>query len=91
MRYSSQKCGFAEGARLLFYTDGLTEVFCGEEEFGPERLVNVFSECRSGKADDILGALWTAIADFSQGSPQGDDMTALALSREADCAMETNA
>jgi serine phosphatase RsbU (regulator of sigma subunit) len=91
MRYSSQKSGFTEGTRLLFYTDGLTEVFCGEEEFGEERLVNAFSGCRSGKADDILGALWTAIAEFSQGSPQGDDMTALALSREAECAMETNA
>ncbi|HVZ82950.1 MAG TPA: SpoIIE family protein phosphatase [Terracidiphilus sp.] len=91
MRYSSQKCAFAKGARLLFYTDGLTEVFRGDEEFGPERLMDVFCGYRSGKADDILGALWTAIGDFSQGSPQGDDMTALALSREAECAMETNA
>src|SRR5580692_4280560 len=83
MHYSSQKCGFTPGARLLFYTDGLTEVFRGEEEFGPERLLNVFSTCPVVKADDILGALWTAIGEFSQGSPQGDDMTALALCREA--------
>ena len=27
MRYSSERCRFARGARLLFYTDGLTEVF----------------------------------------------------------------
>jgi serine phosphatase RsbU (regulator of sigma subunit) len=84
MEYSSQKTVFAPGARLLFYTDGLTEVFCGEEEFGPERLLNVFSTCRSSKADDILGALWTAIGEFAQGSPQGDDMTALALCRQAE-------
>jgi len=25
MRYSSEKCGFTQGSRLLFYTDGLTE------------------------------------------------------------------
>ena len=91
MRYASQICPFPPGARLLFYTDGLTEVFRGEEEFGTERLIDAFCECPSGKADDILGALWTAIEDFSQGSPQGDDMTALALCREAECAMETNA
>jgi serine phosphatase RsbU (regulator of sigma subunit) len=82
MRYSREKCVFAPGARLLFYTDGLTEVFRGDEEFGPERLLEVFSGCSSSKADDILGALWTAIGDFSQGGPQGDDMTALALCRE---------
>lgn len=84
MRYSSQKCGFAKGNRLLFYTDGLTEVFRGEEEFGPERLLNVFCTCPSSNADDILGALWTAIGEFSQGAPQGDDMTALALCRETE-------
>jgi serine phosphatase RsbU (regulator of sigma subunit) len=84
MQYSSQKSPLVPGARLLFYTDGLTEVFHGDEEFGPERLLNVFSTCRSSKADDILGALWTAIGDFAQGSPQGDDMTALALCRQAE-------
>ena len=84
MQYSSQKSPFVPGARLLFYTDGLTDVFHGDEEFGPERLLNVFSTCRSSKADDILGALWTAIGDFAQGSPQGDDMTALALCRQAE-------
>src|SRR5579862_3497164 len=82
MRYSTEKCVFVPGARLLFYTDGLTEVFRGDEEFGPQRLLDVFSRCSSSKADDILGALWTAIGDFSQGGPQGDDMTALALCRE---------
>jgi len=91
MHYESQRMELARGARLLFYTDGLTEVFRGDEEFGPERLLAVFSGCRSGKADDMLGALWTAIGEFSQGSPQGDDMTALALAREAECAMESNA
>src|ERR1700733_13244357 len=83
IQYSIERGVFSPGSRLLFYTDGLTEVFRGEEEFGPERLLNVFSTCPVVKADDILGALWTAIGEFSQGSPQGDDMTALALCREA--------
>ncbi|HUN84889.1 MAG TPA: PP2C family protein-serine/threonine phosphatase [Terracidiphilus sp.] len=83
MRYTSQKSGITSGARLLFYTDGLTEVFRGDDEFGPERLMDVFSKCPSDKADDILGAIWSAIEDFSEGGPQGDDMTALALCRGA--------
>jgi len=81
MRYSSEKCGFTPGARLLFYTDGLTEVFRGDEEFGQERLLNEFSTCPAQKADGILDSLWTTLTDFSEGGPQGDDMTALALCR----------
>ena len=82
MEYSSEKREFPAGGRLLFYTDGLTEVFRGDEEFGPERLLNEFSTCPSRKADVILDALWTAIKAFDEGGPQCDDMTALAMCRE---------
>ena len=81
MRYKTESCVFIPGSRLLFYTDGLTEVFKGDEEFGPERLMSEFSRCPSPSADAILDALWTAIEAFSEGGPQGDDMTALALCR----------
>ena len=81
MRYKSERYGFTPGTRLLLYTDGLTEVFKGDEEFGPERLLAEFSKCQAQKADAILDALWAAIEGFSGGGPQGDDMTALALCR----------
>ena len=81
MRYLSERCGFTPGARLLFYTDGLTEVFKGDEEFGPERLLHEFLSCPAYKADGILDALWAAIEEFAEGGPQADDMTALALCR----------
>ncbi len=84
MRYTSERHRIVPGTRLLFYTDGLTEVFKNEEEFGPERLLEQFSTCPSEKADGILDALWTAIEDFAEGGPQGDDMTALALCRGTD-------
>ena len=81
MRYTSERHAFGSDARLLFYTDGLTEVFRGDEEFGPERLLNEFSTCPARKADGILDALWVAIQAFGEGGPQSDDMTALALCR----------
>jgi serine phosphatase RsbU (regulator of sigma subunit) len=81
MRYSSEQGSFPAGSRLLFYTDGLTEVFRGDEEFGPERLLHEFSTCPCLNADGILDALWNALTDFAEGGEQGDDMTALALSR----------
>ncbi|MGD0630751.1 MAG: SpoIIE family protein phosphatase [Terracidiphilus sp.] len=81
MQYSSERHRFIRGTRLLFYTDGLTEVFKGDEEFGPERLLYEFSTCPAQKADGILDALWTTLDKFSSGGPQSDDMTALALCR----------
>jgi serine phosphatase RsbU (regulator of sigma subunit) len=81
MSYASETRRFGPGARLLFYTDGLTEVFKGDEEFGPERLLNVFSTCPDPRADGILDALWASIEAFAEGGPQADDMTALALCR----------
>jgi serine phosphatase RsbU (regulator of sigma subunit) len=81
MRYSSEQSLFPPGSRLLFYTDGLTEVFRGDEEFGPERLLDEFSACPSPNADGILDALWSALTEFAEGGAQGDDMTAMALSR----------
>ncbi len=83
MRYSSEQAVFTPGSRLLFYTDGLTEVFRGDEEFGPERLLDEFSQCKAKNADDILDGVWAAIESFSDGGPQSDDMTALALCRAA--------
>jgi serine phosphatase RsbU (regulator of sigma subunit) len=84
MQYASERRPFPLGARLLFYTDGLTEVFKGDEEFGPERLMDEFSRCSADKADGILDAIWTAIEAFSEGGPQGDDMSALTLCRVMD-------
>ncbi|MGA3159797.1 MAG: PP2C family protein-serine/threonine phosphatase [Terracidiphilus sp.] len=84
MQYSSERCGFTPGSRLLLYTDGLTEVFKGDDEFGPERLLEELSGCPTGKADGILDALWAAIEAFAAGGPQGDDMTALALCRKTE-------
>jgi len=83
MSYTSERCRIAPGARLLFYTDGLTEVFRGDEEFGPERLLAAFAKYPGERADGILDALWAAIEKYSDGSSQCDDMTALALCRRA--------
>jgi serine phosphatase RsbU (regulator of sigma subunit) len=83
MSYKSERQQVKPGTRLLFYTDGLTEVFKGDEEFGPERLLEEFTKCPEERADGILDALWVAIAEFSDGGAQCDDMTALVLCRQA--------
>jgi serine phosphatase RsbU (regulator of sigma subunit) len=82
MQYASETFAFPSGSKLLFYTDGLTEVFKGDDEFGTERLMSSFSHCNLKESAAILDALWLELHDFCGGAHQEDDMTALALLRE---------
>jgi phosphoserine phosphatase RsbU/P len=87
-RYSIERVPIEQGARLLLYTDGLTEVFRGEEEFGQERLMDAFRDMDAARisdgdqpAEDTLASLWTTLDNFTDGAPQQDDMSAIALCR----------
>jgi phosphoserine phosphatase RsbU/P len=87
-RYSVERVPIDPGARVLLYTDGLTEIFRGEEEFGQERLMKAFYSIEtlwaSGSnqpAEQALDSLWTTLDTFSGGAPQQDDMSAIALCR----------
>jgi serine phosphatase RsbU (regulator of sigma subunit) len=82
MQYTSETFAFPNGSKLLFYTDGLTEVFKGEDEFGTERLLSSFTRCNLNESAAILDSLWLELHDFCGGAHQEDDMTALALLRE---------
>ena len=90
MGYEAERLAFPAGSRLLLYTDGLTEVFQGEDEFGTERLVSAFRDNSSGQAGSILDFLWETLRSFSLNAPQRDDMTALVIchldSSERGCA-----
>jgi len=79
--YQAEKYVLGSSARLLVYTDGLTEVFRGEEEFGEERLLQAFLHCEERTAEATLASLWSTLEQFSEGQEQTDDMTALVLSR----------
>jgi phosphoserine phosphatase RsbU/P len=87
-RYSIERVPIDPGARILLYTDGLTEVFQGDEEFGQERLMDAFRTIDTLSAPDAdqaaeatLASLWTTLDTFTGGSPQQDDMSAIALCR----------
>lgn len=80
--YQPETLDFLPGSRLLFYTDGLTEVFRGDEEFGSDRLLDSFLQCNAPECTAILDTLWQELRDFSgEETRQDDDMTALALMR----------
>ncbi len=80
--YQAEKYSLPDGARLLLYTDGLTEVFRGDEEFGEARLLQSFLDCRSTSSDGVLDSLWSTLEEFTDEKEQSDDMTALVLLRQ---------
>jgi serine phosphatase RsbU (regulator of sigma subunit) len=89
--YAAETHPIPVGTRLLVYTDGLTEVFHGEDEFGESRLLDSFVACDSANSDGVLESLWSTLNAFSDGSEQSDDMTALVLLRQADAPASTEA
>jgi len=80
--YVPQKYQFEPGMRVLVYTDGMTEVFHGEDEFGEARLLETFLSCEEPTPEGTLSSLWHTLEAFSDGQDQSDDMTALVLFRE---------
>ena len=71
---------FGHGDLLLLYTDGLTEALDAEgNEFGIERLVEEVVESARKGVGEMLQGLSRSVRDFSEGRPQHDDITLLAV------------
>ena len=83
-QYTAETATLAPGGRVLLYTDGLTEVFQGDEEFGSDRLFATFAGAAPGSATEALATLWEQLEAFSGGAPQVDDMSAVAVYRAAE-------
>jgi serine phosphatase RsbU (regulator of sigma subunit) len=80
--YTAEKYVLSDKAKLLIYTDGMTEVFQGNEEFGQDRLLEAFRASRAVDAPSTLKSIWQALDAFSNQESQTDDMTALVIGRK---------
>ena len=70
------------GDCLLLYTDGVNEaVDATGDEFGLERLHDVFLAAAPSGAEAVLSAFQMALAEFVGGSPQSDDITIIAVEK----------
>lgn len=71
---------FRPGARLVLYTDGLTEAKNGSgEEFGEKRLAELLERCEAGPA--IMDGILSELGAFS-GNELNDDLTIFVLKRD---------
>lgn len=67
----------APGDTLILYTDGVTESFREEEQFGEERLVECVHKYRALPARDMIAAVVKEVQKFSPQEQQ-DDITLIA-------------
>ena len=73
-----------EGDLLVLVTDGLCEwENASGQQFGTERLEQVIRQARQKNPKEIIQALYNAALEFSNGTQQQDDVTALILKRTA--------
>ena len=82
LEYREDSTTLNPGETLVLYTDGVSEAMNGEgEEFGVERLQQLFANQPPTSAKMATEAIMQAVSDFAGGTPQSDDVTCLVLRR----------
>jgi sigma-B regulation protein RsbU (phosphoserine phosphatase) len=68
------------GDSVLFCTDGITDAFNLEEEpFGIARVQEICEASPHGEPRELLAQIFAALAEYTRGREQHDDMTAAVL------------
>lgn len=85
MRYEDSKLNcLADGDMIVIVTDGFYEWRNPQnEEFGLERLKESLRQNRNAPAAEVIDKLYDAVKEFSRGTKQEDDLTAIVLRRKA--------
>jgi sigma-B regulation protein RsbU (phosphoserine phosphatase) len=74
--YKESTAQLQPGDILVLFSDGVTEAANPkDDDFGEERLAEVVASLRGRPAAEIVEAIETAVADFTEGAPAADDIT----------------
>ena len=74
--FEAEPARFESGAKLVMYTDGVTEAANPDGDLYEERrLESLLTEHRSQNAGDLKDTVITTVFEFSAGSRQCDDVT----------------
>ena len=77
-----EKLAMECGDIVLLITDGFFEwENPTEEQFGTDRLAKVVREFSDREPEIIIAELYEAVVNFTQGTPQKDDLTAVLIKR----------
>jgi len=78
--YSSAKERLLPGDAVVMYTDGVPEaVDRNNEEYGEKRLEKLLGNLQPLSVEKIVESIVEDVAKFTEGAPQSDDITLLAL------------
>lgn len=81
---SPVKLTMQPGDMVLLITDGFFEwENPAQEEFGTKRLAEVLRRFSDREPEVIIAELYDSVVNFSQGTPQKDDLTAVLIKRSA--------
>ncbi len=79
----SDSLALAEGDILIMYTDGVTEAMNRKRHlFGEERFLNVIRSHGRLRAKGFAEELQKELLSFTEGNPQNDDITLVAISEK---------
>ena len=79
-RYESRKTVIHKGETVFLYTDGVTEAMNPDESlFTEQRLEKTLAQWREKDTTTIINSVRETVRKFSEGTPQSDDITMLAL------------
>jgi serine phosphatase RsbU (regulator of sigma subunit) len=82
-KFNSDSIKLEPGDQIIFYTDGVTEVFSlNSEEYGVERLKNIIRESKVKTASEIVSNIVKSIESFSGSKLFRDDFTLIVLKRK---------
>lgn len=81
--FSTNSLSIAPGDQIVFYTDGVIEVFNKEsKEYGIERLQKIILDSRNESAEKIINNLVRSTRNFSGTNLYRDDFTLVVLKRK---------
>jgi len=84
IEYHEYRIQIEPGDTLVIYSDGVSEATSTDgEEFETDRLTEVVARTRTHPAQEILAAVNRAVAEFTAGAPQSDDITLIIARRTA--------
>ncbi len=83
-RFELRRTHLAPGDVLCLYTDGVTEAMNPRRQlFDEERLIEVLRRTHQLSPEEIIDRIMDAVATFTAGTPQADDVTMVVIKRSA--------
>ena len=80
LNYQSKKNQLQKGETIFLYTDGVTDAKNPDDQlFSEARLQQMLTRLQEKSTTDIIQSIRSEIEIFSEGTPQYDDITMLAL------------